>query len=553
MVNLPQPIEKFAMKDKQQESEDRYLSLVTAMAEGVVLQDVTGSIITCNANAEKMLGLSADQMVGRTSSDPRWQTIHEDGSPFLGEMLPPMVSLKSGKSCSNVVVGVHKPDGEVAWLSVNSEPMFKAGGEKPYAVVTSFLDITEKKRDQDLLLARLKLMQCANQNKLDDLLTATLDEAEALTGSQIGFYHFLEDDQETLSLRAWSTKTEKEYCKAEGKGQHYNVSHAGVWVDCIHQKKPVIHNDYHALPHKKGLPPGHAVVLRELSVPVIRNGKIMAILGVGNKPNLYTEKDVKVVSTLADLTWDTVARLLSEQALFQSELNNQRWRISSEMSAGISHNLNNILMGIVIPAQILKERINNPDLDELVESICSSAQRASDLVQRLHQATQKIGRTEAFVQICVNKVVQDVVLFTQHQWKETGKAPNASIRVHTNLGNVPPVWGVESELFDCVANLLLNAIEALPNGGDITITTQHVDQEYQISIRDTGIGMSDKTQQRLFDPFFTTQATVGKGLGLKVVQNLVHQRGGAITVESELGKGSCFTICLPIEMPGVQK
>ena len=539
------------MKDKQKESENRYFSLVAAMAEGVVLQDVTGSIITCNANAEKMLGLSADQMVGRTSLDPRWQTIHEDGSPFPRETHPAMVSLKSGRPCSNVVMGVHKPNGEVTWLSVNSEPMFKTGDEKPNAVVVSFHDITEKKRDQNLLLARLKLMQYANLHKLDELLTATLDEAEVLTGSQIGFYHFLEDDQETLSLGAWSTKTKKEYCKAEGKGQHYNISQAGVWVDCIHQKKPVIHNDYQALPHKKGLPQGHAVVLRELSVPVIRNGKIMAILGVGNKPNLYTEKDVTVVSTLADLTWDIVARMLSERALFQSELNNQRWRISSEMSAGISHNINNILMGIFIPAQILKERVNNPELNDMVETICESAQRASDLVQRLHQATQKTGRRDAFERISVNKVVKDVVLFTQHQREK--KAKNISIQVHTNLGNVPLVWGSESELFDCVTNLLLNAIEALPNGGDITITTQLVDQNYQISVRDTGIGMSDKTQERLFDPFFTTQAAVGKGLGLKLVQNIVHQRGGTITVESELGKGSCFTICLPVEMQGVQK
>jgi PAS domain S-box-containing protein len=108
-------------------------------------------------------------------------------------------------------------------------------------------------------------------------------------------------------------------CTAEGKGFHYSVDSAGVWVECVRERRPVIHNDYARLPHRKGMPPGHAPVLRELVVPVFRGERIVAILGVGNKPCDYSEKDVEMVSQLANLAWDIVLRTRAEEALRESE------------------------------------------------------------------------------------------------------------------------------------------------------------------------------------------------------------------------------------------
>jgi signal transduction histidine kinase len=161
------------------------------------------------------------------------------------------------------------------------------------------LKLTEKFKS-----IRLSLYEFSVTHSLEELLKKTLDEVCELTGSPIGFYHFVEADQKTLTLQAWSTRTVNEYCKAEGKGMHYGIDKAGVWVDCVHQKKPVIHNDYASLPHRKGLPEGHAPVIRELVVPIMRSGKIMAILGVGNKSENYTEKDIEIVSYLADVAWE---------------------------------------------------------------------------------------------------------------------------------------------------------------------------------------------------------------------------------------------------------
>ncbi|MBD2740317.1 PAS domain S-box protein [Coleofasciculus sp. FACHB-1120] len=129
-----------------EESEERYRSVVTTMAEGIVLQDANGVIHTCNASAKRILGLSREQMMGRTSLDPSWQTIREDGSPFLGEEHPAMVTLRTGEPCSDVVMGVYKPDGSLTWISVNAQPLFRAGESLPYAVVSSFANITARKQ-----------------------------------------------------------------------------------------------------------------------------------------------------------------------------------------------------------------------------------------------------------------------------------------------------------------------------------------------------------------------------------------------------------------------
>ena len=189
-------------------------------------------------------------------------------------------------------------------------------------------EITDNSVDKDelsksFIQIRLSLIEYSISHTLDEFLTEALDEVGALVNSPIGFYHFIEPDQKSLSLQQWSTRTLKEFCRTKGKGVHYNVDQAGVWVDCLLQKKAIIHNDYASLPHKKGMPEGHAPLVRELVVPVIRKDKIVAILGVGNKPIDYTQLDLEIVSYLADVTWEIVQQKRAEETLRQTtqELN----------------------------------------------------------------------------------------------------------------------------------------------------------------------------------------------------------------------------------------
>ncbi len=180
-------------------------------------------------------------------------------------------------------------------------------------------DIAGRKRSEALLRTRVELSALAESGTIDDLLQHALDAAELHTGSNIGFFHFVDRDQERLTLQTWSTNTLKSMCTAAGRGKHYPISEAGVWVECFHRKEPVIHNDYEALPQRKGMPSGHAPVMRELVVPLMREGRVVAIIGVGNKTTDYLPEDVQAVEEIASLVMDSVIRKRVEAELRESQ------------------------------------------------------------------------------------------------------------------------------------------------------------------------------------------------------------------------------------------
>ena len=130
------------------------------MQDGILLFDADGSIRACNASAEQMFGLTANQIVGRSARDPRWRTIHEDGAPFPAEEYPVTVTLRTGTPCVNIIMGVHKPDDTVTWIAINSQPLFRANEVVPYAVVTNCTDITQRKQlEEELSRATTELAE----------------------------------------------------------------------------------------------------------------------------------------------------------------------------------------------------------------------------------------------------------------------------------------------------------------------------------------------------------------------------------------------------------
>ena len=293
-------------------SEERLQSLfrVAPAGMGMVSDRVISEV---NPRVCEMTGYTAEELIGKSA---RMLYPTQEEYDLVGKDKYAQIE---AEGIGEVETRWLRKDGNILDVLLASAPLDPSDLSR--GVSFTALDITDRKRTELVMAARMRLFQFAATHTLDELLEATLDEAEELTGSKIGFYHFLEEDQQTLSLQNWSTRTKRDFCTAQGKGLHYPVSQAGVWVDCIHQRRPVIHDDYAALPHRKGLPPGHAPVVRELVVPVFRGEKIVAILGVGNKPRSYTPEDVETVSLLADLAWSIVENTRAEQALQESERN----------------------------------------------------------------------------------------------------------------------------------------------------------------------------------------------------------------------------------------
>jgi PAS domain S-box-containing protein len=271
----------------------------------------TGHLLDVNDAAARLFGRPKRELVGLHQRDlhPPDQRAYYEGH-FRERARQPNAANRSGE--------ILTARGQRVPVEISTSGVTLADGTK--AVLGVFRDITDRVRTDRIMQARMRLMEVAATHGLEQLLVATLDEVEALTDSRVGFYHFLKADQRTLSLQAWSTRTTKEMCNAEGKGLHYDVEAAGVWADCIRERRAVIHDDYASLPNRKGLPDGHASVIRELVVPVVRAERIVAILGTGNKPASYTDDDVMTVTQLADLAWDIAERKRAEQALEQSRI-----------------------------------------------------------------------------------------------------------------------------------------------------------------------------------------------------------------------------------------
>ena len=332
------------------ESEENLRITLNSIGDAVISTDTDGRVTHVNPVAEALSG---------------WKEADATGKP-LEEMFR-IINAKTRKTVENPVTTV-LATGKTIGLANHTLLIAKDGTETPIAdsaapiknkagevtgVVLVFRDQTEAYRRRHITETRLELLEYAAEHPLSDLLTEALDEVGKLVNSPIGFYHFVEADQKTLSLQQWSTRTLKEFCHTEGHGMHYDVAQAGVWTDCVKAKAPVIHNDYASLPHKKGLPEGHAPIIRELVVPVMRNGKVVAILGVGNKPDNYTEADVETVSNLADLTWDIVQQKRSEEALRESE---EQFRSTVE----------DLLVGVVVHAADSSILLSNPQASRIL-------------------------------------------------------------------------------------------------------------------------------------------------------------------------------------------
>jgi len=308
------------MEGALRESEAGYMDLYESSSDMYAsISALTAVVEQCNNTLANTLGYSKKELVGQ----PLFQIYHPDSREEAKNVFETF--LQTGKIRDNELLLQRKDGSRLDVSQVLSAVRDEKGGIIKIRLILR--DITGRKVKYAIFESRMHLMQFAAMHSLDELLEETLNEAEKITGSIISFYDFVSEEQKSLTLQNWSARTKSEFCRAEGKGLHYPIADAGVWADCVYQRKPVIHNDYASLPHRKGVPEGHADVIRELVVPVMRGSKIKAIIGVGNKPSDYTERDVEAISLLADLTWEIAEQKLMDEALYR--LNRKQRAVSN--------------------------------------------------------------------------------------------------------------------------------------------------------------------------------------------------------------------------------
>ena len=236
----------------------------------------------------------------------------------------------------------------------------------------------------------------------------------------------------------------------------------------------------------------------------------------------------------------------AQQEIIQAE----RMHALGRMANGIAHDFNNALAPILGFSELLlvkPETAADPaKMRAYVQKIHDAAQDSAKVVSRLREFYRHRDENEIFAPVVVNELVQQVVAVTRPRWKGQALAAGVSIKIRTELGDVPSVAGNEVELREALANIVFNAIDAIPERGIITIRTEVQGAWLVISVTDDGIGMSEDVRTRCLEPFYSTHEVEGTGLGLGSVHGIVRRHEGQIDIRSEPGHGTTISISLPL-------
>lgn len=273
----------------------------------ICVADVNGYFKDVNSSWSRILGWSKEELL----SIPWFSFVHPEDTAATEAIAQSLKQGKAIKDFRNRYVG---KDGRVRWLEWNAIPDVDEG--LIYAVAR---DVTEQikshetiKLNEERLHSLLKLSQMGDVSD-EAIRSYALEEIVRLTRSKAGYLHFVNEATRSLELVAWSQDVLKT-CRAD-QTPHYPLNKAGVWADSVRLRRPVIHNDFDKVPHKKGMPKGHFPIRRHMSVPVMDNGRVVAVAGVGNKDSAYDESDVNQLTLFMASMWSIIKQKRAQQIL----------------------------------------------------------------------------------------------------------------------------------------------------------------------------------------------------------------------------------------------
>jgi signal transduction histidine kinase/ActR/RegA family two-component response regulator len=215
-----------------------------------------------------------------------------------------------------------------------------------------------------------------------------------------------------------------------------------------------------------------------------------------------------------------------------------------ELASGVAHDFNNTLAGILGRAQLIL-RTNDPEkISRGLNIIIKTAEDGAKTVKRIQDFARQ-RRDHDFEPVSIDQILFDVSEVTRPRWKDRAEVSNVQISLDLQIRSKAKVMGDESELREVLVNMVFNAIDAMPKGGQLTLAAEDVEDSVVISVGDNGTGMAPEVKSRIFDPFFTTKGKAGMGLGLAVSFGIIRRHEGSVEVESEVGAGTKFKISLP--------
>lgn len=558
--------ERREAENRLKESEERYRSVVNALDEGVVVIDAEGVIRTGNASAERILGVS---LVDRSLGDDHWQVIREDGSPFTREDYPAAITLRTGRPCASVVMGVFRPDGKLRWLDMNSRPLIAEGRERPTSVVVSFSDITDRKRAEERLTAQYAVTRVLAESK-------TLEEAVPKIIQAVGQNLewdcgvFWRVDKNTGVLRCldqWYGRQfnadpflgatwERTFKLGEGLPGRIWASGKAAWIaDVVNDPN----FPRRAQAEETGL---HGA----FGFPVRIGSEIEGVIELYSRQvRVPDEELLKMIEDVGLKLGQFGDRARAQEALKQTEdqlRQSQKMEAVGRLAGGVAHDFNNLLTVIRGYSELLLARLKPDDpMQKDMMEVKKAADRASGLTRQLLAFSRRQFVAPKLIDI--NALIANMDGMLRRLLGEDVVELCTELQPQTGAIRADP-----GQIEQVIMNLAVNARDAMPKGGRLTIETRNVTigrpthsvpsvakpgTYVLLAVRDTGHGMDEDIRSHLFEPFFTTKEKgKGTGLGLSTVYGIVKQSGGSIVVESKPDQGATFKIYFPLVEQGLQ-
>lgn len=293
-----------------------------------------------------------------------------------------------------------------------------------------------------------------------------------------------------------------------------------------------------------------------LGVPVKVGEQVAGVLSVRTRrPREFSQEDLTLATAFASQAAIALenARLVKslQQAVDDLKAAQERLvrgetlRAVGELASGMAHHLNNLLAVILGRVQLLLGKTQAPELRRSLEIVERTTLDGAEVVRRV-QGFARVKPISEPVQVDLNELAQEVLELTQLRWQAEAQVRGIQINASLEPGPIPTVTGDPASLREVLMNLLLNAIDALPAGGRITIRTWESDGWVRCAVSDTGVGMPEEVRQRALEPFFTTKGPKSTGLGLSVSYGIMRRHGGDLRIESVPNQGTTVTLTLPV-------
>jgi PAS domain S-box-containing protein len=510
--------------DRIDDARPPYRAIVEAMSEGVVMQDAAGRIFASNESAERILGIGRGELHGKTSRDPDWDSVREDGSPFPGDEHPAMVALAIGAPVHNVVMGLRASSGHVRWIRINSTPLFQPGSDRPHGVVSTFDDIT----------ARIEMQRALADSEAR--VRALIDNLPVLvsywdTGQRCRLANAAHLEWFALDPGYMVGRHMRELLGEERYRERIQHVEAVLRGDAAHFEREIV--------DARGVPRGIQVNY----VPDRQDGRVVGFFALATD---VTELNRRVASRTREL----------KAAKDEAEAAN---RAKDEFIANVSHEMRTPLHAIKAYtrlAQMSRGASADPKLTGYLQRIDASNVRLTNFVESiLSISSYESGTVQPdHAPVDPREILHNVARIMTPLFNERGQ------RLQLVPGDAPDRVDADGAMLEqVVTNLLANASRFSPEGSLVAVelcadVIRGDDgtgaPAVRLTVYDQGVGIPEDELGSIFEKFHRstrTRATSGgTGLGLAITREIVRLHGGTIRAANNPGGGARFDVRLPV-------